>query len=82
MADSAFMIQYRQEFIAQFEQGQSWLRNVCTMEAVVEGNQAMFHAWMHNGDPMFDHSGAPRRTVNVPAHRPPDPAVSWEDGSL
>ena len=35
MADSAFQIQYCQEFIAQFEQGQSWLRNVCTTEAEV-----------------------------------------------
>src|SRR5260370_42017083 len=42
MADSAFQVQYRQEFIAQFEQGQSWLRNVCTTEAVIKGNQAMF----------------------------------------
>lgn len=28
MADSAFQIQYRQEFIAQFEQGVSWLRTI------------------------------------------------------
>src|SRR5579863_6780334 len=42
MADSAFQIQYRQEFIAQFEQGQSWLRTVATTEAVIKGNQAMF----------------------------------------
>jgi hypothetical protein len=35
MADSAFQVQYRQEFIAQFEQGQSWLRNVCTTDAKV-----------------------------------------------
>jgi hypothetical protein len=42
MADSAFQVQYRQEFIAQFEQGQSWLRNVCTTEAMIKGNQAMF----------------------------------------
>jgi hypothetical protein len=35
MADSAFQIQYREEFIAQFEQGQSWLRNVCTIDAPV-----------------------------------------------
>jgi hypothetical protein len=42
MADSAFQIQYRQEFIAQFEQGVSWLRTVCTTEAVIKGNQAMF----------------------------------------
>lgn len=32
----------RQEFIAQFEQGQSWLRHICTTEAVIKGNQAMF----------------------------------------
>jgi hypothetical protein len=32
----------RQEFIAQFEQGQSWLRTICTTEAVIKGNQAMF----------------------------------------
>src|SRR5258706_5975978 len=42
MADSAFQIQYRQESIAQFEQGQSWLRTVATTEAVIKGNQAMF----------------------------------------
>jgi hypothetical protein len=42
MADSAFQVQYRQEFIAQFEQGQSWLRAICTTEAVIKGNQAMF----------------------------------------
>ena len=42
MADSAFQIQYRQEFIAQFEQGASWLRTICTTEAAIKGNQAMF----------------------------------------
>src|SRR5258706_15699036 len=42
MADSAFQIQYRQESIAQFEQGQSWLRTVATTEAVIKGNQALF----------------------------------------
>jgi lysozyme family protein len=52
---------------------------VLTREA---GSPPNFHAWLHNGDPMFDHSGKPRRTVNVPAHRPPDPAVSWEDGAV
>ncbi len=52
---------------------------VLTREA---GSPPNFHAWLHNGDPMFDHSGAPRQTVNVPAHRPPDPAVSWEDGAV
>ncbi len=52
---------------------------VLTREA---GSPPNFHAWLHNGDPMFDHNGAPRQTVNVPAHRPPDPAVSWEDGAV
>lgn len=52
---------------------------VLTREA---GSPPNFHAWLHNGDPMFDHHGAPRQTVNVPAHRPPDPAVSWEDGAV
>ncbi len=42
MADSAFQTQYRQEFIAQFEQGQSLLRTCATTEAVIKGNQAMF----------------------------------------
>jgi lysozyme family protein len=52
---------------------------VLTREA---GSPPNFHAWLHNGDPMFDHHGVPRQTVNVPAHRPPDPAVSWEDGAV
>jgi lysozyme family protein len=52
---------------------------VLTREA---GSPPNFHAWLHNGDPMFDHNGAARQTVNVPAHRPPDPAVSWEDGAV
>jgi lysozyme family protein len=52
---------------------------VLTREA---GSPPNFHAWLHNGDPMFDHNGSPRQTVNVPAHRPPNPAVSWEDGAV
>jgi lysozyme family protein len=52
---------------------------VLTREA---GSPPNFHAWLHNGDPMFDHRGVPRQTVGVPAHRPPDPAVSWEDGAV
>lgn len=52
---------------------------VLTREA---GSPPNFHAWLHNGDPMFDHDGVPRQTVNVPARRPPDPAVSWEDGAV
>lgn len=42
MADNAPQIQYRQEFIAAFEQHQSLLRESCTTEAVIKGNQATF----------------------------------------
>lgn len=42
MADTAFQIQYRQEFIQAFEQHQSLLRETVTTEAVVKGQQAVF----------------------------------------
>lgn len=42
MADTAFQIQYRQEFIAGFEARQSLLRQSVTTEAVIKGNQATF----------------------------------------
>jgi hypothetical protein len=42
MADSAFQIQYRQEFIQAFEQHQSLLRETVTVEAQIKGNQAVF----------------------------------------
>jgi len=42
MADSAFQIQYRQEFVQAFEQHQSLLRETVTTEAVIKGNQAVF----------------------------------------
>lgn len=42
MTDTAFQIQYRQEYIAGFEQRQSLLRDTVTTEAVVKGNQATF----------------------------------------
>jgi len=42
MADTAFQTQYRQEFIAGFEQHQSLLRETVTTEAVIKGNQAVF----------------------------------------
>jgi lysozyme family protein len=45
------------------------------------GSPPNFHAWLHNGDPMFDHKGEPRQTVDVPSHRPPNPVCSWEDGA-
>lgn len=40
--DTAFQIQYRQEFIEAFEQHQSLLRDTVTTEAVIKGNQAVF----------------------------------------
>lgn len=42
MADTAFQIQYRQEFISGFEQRQSLFRQSVTTEAVIKGNQATF----------------------------------------
>lgn len=42
MADTAFQKQYRQEMIAGFEQGQSLLRDACTTETVIKGNEAVF----------------------------------------
>jgi hypothetical protein len=42
MADTAFQIQYREEFIEGFEVGQSRLRNAVITEAVIKGNQATF----------------------------------------
>ncbi len=42
MSDSAFQIQYRQEFIAAFEQHQTLLRETVTTEAVIKGQQAVF----------------------------------------
>lgn len=42
MAETAFQIQYRQEFIAGFEQSQSYLRPTTVTETVTKGNQATF----------------------------------------
>lgn len=42
MADTAFQTQYRQEFIAGFEQGASLLKDTVTTEAVIKGNTAVF----------------------------------------
>ncbi len=39
---NAPQIQYRQELIAEFEEGQSWLRRTTVTEAVIKGNQATF----------------------------------------
>ena len=42
MADTAFQIQYRQEFVQAFEQHQSLLRECVTTESVIKGQQAVF----------------------------------------
>jgi hypothetical protein len=42
MATTAPQIQYRDEFIAGFEAHQALLRNCCTTEVVIKGNQATF----------------------------------------
>lgn len=42
MAESAPQIQYRQQLIAEFEEGMSWLRRTTVNEAVIKGNQAVF----------------------------------------
>lgn len=42
MAETAFQTQYRQEFIAGFEQGESYLRSTTVTEAVTKGNTAKF----------------------------------------
>lgn len=42
MAETAFQTQYRDEFIAGFEQRQSLVRNTVTTEANVNGNTAVF----------------------------------------
>jgi len=42
MAATAFQIQYRQEFIAGFEQHQTLTRDFVTTEAVIKGNTAVF----------------------------------------
>lgn len=38
----SFQVQYRSEFIAGFEQRSSLIRQTCTTEAVIKGNQATF----------------------------------------
>ena len=42
MAESAPQIQYRNELVAEFEEGMSWLRRTTVTEAVIKGNQATF----------------------------------------
>ncbi|HEV8646688.1 MAG TPA: phage capsid protein [Burkholderiales bacterium] len=40
--DPAFTTQYRQQLIAAFEEGMSWLRQTTITEAMITGNQAVF----------------------------------------
>lgn len=42
MAESAPQIQYRQQLVATFEEGMSWLRQTTVTEAVIKGNTATF----------------------------------------
>jgi hypothetical protein len=42
MTVQAAQTQYRSEYIASFEEGQSWLRTCCVTEAVIKGNTATF----------------------------------------
>lgn len=42
MSDHAYQIQYRQEFIAGFEQRKTLVSNTVTTEAEIKGNQAVF----------------------------------------
>lgn len=42
MAETAYQKQYRQEFIAGFEDSQSRLRTTCVTETVTKGNEAIF----------------------------------------
>ena len=42
MADTAFQVQYRQEYVKAFEQRESILRDTVTTEAVIKGQQAVF----------------------------------------
>ena len=42
MADTAFITQYRAEFVAGFEHRQSILRSTCVTETVIKGNTATF----------------------------------------
>ena len=43
MAESAPTTQYRNELVAEFEEGMSWLRQTTVNEAVIKGNSAVFN---------------------------------------
>lgn len=57
--------------------GVPWFVIGCLHMRESNGN---FNTWLHNGDPM-KRGGIAVRTFHVPANRPPNPNVSWEDGA-
>lgn len=42
MAESAFQTQWRQQIVASFEEGMSWLRQTTVTEAIIKGSNAVF----------------------------------------
>ena len=64
MAESAPVTQYRNELIATFEEGMSWLRQTTVNESVIKGNQATFLVAGSGGQ------SADTRGINglIPAH--------------
>lgn len=80
MAQSAFQIQYRQEYIAGFEQHQSLLRGSTTNEAVIKGNQATFLVADSGGASAVTrglNGKIPQRTDNL--SQPTATLVEWHD---
>src|SRR3990167_6255111 len=80
MAETAPMIQYRDEPIAAFEEGMSWLRQTTVTEAVIKGNQATFLVAGSGG------ASAVTRGINglIPARadsltQPTATLVEWHD---
>ncbi|MBA2707822.1 MAG: hypothetical protein H0U59_08480 [Gemmatimonadaceae bacterium] len=80
MTVQAAQTQYRQEYIAAFEEGQSHLRSCCVTEAVVKGNTATFLVSGTNG------AAAVTRGQNglIPARQPTNSQLSatlaeWHD---
>ena len=80
MAESAPQTQYRQELVATFEEGMSWLRQTTVTEAVIKGNQATFLVAGSGG------ASAVTRGINglIPARadsltQPTATLVEWHD---
>jgi hypothetical protein len=80
MAENAPQIQYRQQLVAGFEEGMSWLRQTTVTEAVIKGNQATFLVGDSGG------ASAVTRGINglIPARadnlsQPTATLVEWHD---